>query len=236
MDDPSTFYTPLRMSRPFSPGAAAGGPSLISAGAADVQANWSSGTTVVLTYNGLTVGRSLLIGWAIGDGVTFSSIAMAGGNTVTLRGSEVYQPTTINARLQFATVNSIVTGGNLDITLTMGGTPTWTNLWAAEYQNCDTSNCFDAAAGQAINDGANPNVDLTTVQDNAHIVSIMTNSVNSATVGSGYTLTNFVNGGGWYNRGEQDTDFDAGLAGTKNVNYVCTSSDYAIQAISLRHA
>jgi len=29
MDDPSTYYTPLRMSRPFAPGVAAGGGSAI---------------------------------------------------------------------------------------------------------------------------------------------------------------------------------------------------------------
>jgi len=76
VDDPSTYYTPLRMTRPFAPGAVVGGGGggiAFRAGSA-VETSFADSTNVVITAPaGLQDGDLIIIGVALDQGTTLTT-------------------------------------------------------------------------------------------------------------------------------------------------------------------
>lgn len=209
----------------------------ISKGVAGEATGTGGDSITTLVLNGTTAGRSLvaMVRWA-GVGITISGITVSGaGNpSMTLQASTKAGPGVSNSNQQMATLNSLVTGGNLTIDCTFtGGDPGGTGgMYVSEYAGLDTTGIFDAGAfGGGSTD--NPSITITTVANNCHIISQQTNNSGEATAGANYTAIALA-GLNFFEEGEEDTDFDVGAAGVKTVDYVRTTTDWLVSAMSLK--
>lgn len=212
---------------------------MITKGVAGEATGTGGDSIVTFVLNGTTAGRSLaaMIRWA-GVGITIASITVSGaGNAnMTPQASTKAGPAVSNSNQQMATLDLIVTGGNLTIDCTFtGGDPGGTaGLYVSEYAGLDTTGIFDAGAfGDGTTD--NPSITITTVANNCHIISQQTNNSGEATAGANYTAIALA-GLNFFEEGEEDTDFDAGAAGVKTVNYVRATTGWLVSAMSLKPA
>lgn len=208
----------------------------ITAGVGPAQGLADGDTSWTCTLTGTTAGRTLVIGCFWGSSsVTWSTCAITSESNATIHAATLATNAGISSRSQLATLSNITTGGDKTITVTMSGSIGASSglVVAWEFAGCDTTTAFDAGNAAAAN--GTPSLSLTTVANNCHILAIVQFNVDTLTAGTGYTLTNLTDSD-FFNSAEQDTDFDAGTAGAKTVNFASGSDNYTLSALSLKPA
>jgi hypothetical protein len=208
----------------------------ISAGVGPAEALADGNTTMEVVLAGTTAGRTIVVGCIWGSNtITWDSVDI-GGQAGTIHAGSLATNASLLGRNQFATLSSLSSGGDKTITATFSGTlgSSSSLIVAWEFDGCLTSGAFDAA--NAATAFGTPSLSLTTVAANCHIIALVQHGGGGApTAGTGYTLDDLTDAD-WFNASEQDTDFDAGVAGAKTVNFTGVSEQYALSAISLKPA
>lgn len=204
----------------------------ISAGVGPVEGFGDGDTTIAVTLNGTTSGRTIVIGalW-FPTSVSLSSVDV-GGQAATVHAGSLASSASLDARSQWASLAALSSGGNKTVTATFSGN-IGTNegiIWVKEYAGSDGFDAVNAATGS----GTSASLSLTTIADNCHIVAIVQDNFDGTfTAGTGYTIT-VMTAAAYFNRAEDDTDFDAGTAGAKTVNFTIPNGFWSLSALSIK--
>jgi len=196
---------------------------------------WTSGTTISVTYAGLTAGRGIVIGvvWYHAT-ATISSITLTSeANATLLAGTLVRNAALNDTALQIAHLREITVGGTKTITATLSATPSAGAIFAQEYSGQDTVDFSDAATNTGTGNSANPSITVTTNTDNDLIYSINVTNAEAQTAGAGFTLVS-TNTAFWWEATEDDVD--VGVAGAKTVPWTHAAGDWAISAAGFKPA
>jgi hypothetical protein len=150
MDDPNTFYTPIRMRRPFSPGAGGGGggdATITDVGSMEGQ---QGDFTEILTITGVTAG-DLLVCWAYStDASAQADTAIAitdnsGGGSWTKIAEVISATAHVAAAWARATIwTKIANGSETQVTNTTSG-DSFTGLYVHKFQSSGTFAVDDTA-------------------------------------------------------------------------------------------
>jgi hypothetical protein len=170
-----------------------------------------------------------------GTTTTLNSVDV-GGQAATVQSTTLASSATIG-RQEFATLDSLSSGGNKVITATMSANVAIGSglIVAWSFTGTNTSGVFDKG-NSASSTGVNASLSLVTVADHCHILAILAlGTSNVPTAGSGYTLVDLTDED-WWNTSEKLTSFDATPAGSKTVNFTNTNAAYALSVISLAPA
>lgn len=204
----------------------------IAAGVGPVEGFGDGDTTIAVSLTGTTSGRTIVIGalW-FPSSVSLSSVDV-GGQAATVHAASLASSGSLDARSQFASLAALSSGGDKTITATFSGN-IGTNegiIWVKEYSGSDGFDAANAATGA----GTSASLSLTTVANNCHIVAVVQDNFDGTfSAGSGYTIT-VVTAAAYFNRAEDDTDFDAGTAGAKTVNFTIPNGNWSLSAISIK--
>jgi hypothetical protein len=208
---------------------------LISSGVGPSQAQ-SVTTQAVATLLSTTAGRSLVLfaDW-VGAGITITGVDVS-GQAMDVHGSPAEGDGGMSGfYLQCASLKSLSSGGTKTITITWSSSVGLDgHIWVKEYAGGNTTTFFDAVNSAKNAASANPTVSLPTVADNCHVIGYLANEEGGAlTAGTGYTLF-AADDIAFFMDGEEDTDFDAGTAGSKTVNFTRASGSWLLLAASFK--
>lgn len=140
MDDPSTYYTPLRMSRPFSPGAAAGGAGPATFVQGDVTGAAATDTTVTITTGSSVGAGNLIVVYVAHEGTTTSISVSDGGVGLTGLTKETIGFDDLESQF-FYLLSS--TAGVKTYTATFGATKTTRRIGFMEFSSAGGTWSFD---------------------------------------------------------------------------------------------
>lgn len=185
----------------------------------------NSGTVLswTLTLNGVTAGRSLVVGLAWNDvSISLTSVSCTSESNLTLH--PVHGVATW--RRQFASLANVTTSGNKTLTFTFNASHSngACNAFVFEVAGADTSSFFDKQATDT-NTTANPSVSITPTNDNALIAAVLTHAAAGATPGSGYTAISLTAADK-----EGEYKLDAGSAGAKTVDFSLSAGTWGLVA------
>jgi hypothetical protein len=177
----------------------------------------TSGTTIAVTLNGCTSGRSLvaLIIWTHAT-ATISSVTCTSESNMTLIGSLQHQ--LINGAeysLQIAYLSNITASGNKTVTATFTASSAASTMAITEFIGGDTSAFYDTGSDA----GADSNtVSVTTSVANCLVIGMVASDAGSdPTPGTGYTAITALGNAYWWEEGQYD--LDAGAAGAKTFDF-----------------
>jgi hypothetical protein len=174
------------------------------------------GNDLVLTLNGTTAGRLIVIAvvWYVDAAQTLDSITISGESNASIIAGSKYSVAGLVTAGQLAYLANNTAGGNKTITIHLSAATYMTGA-AMEYSGQNTSSQPDNSA--TASGSGNPTTSYTTNTDNALICAITTSNQQEPTAGANYLLwgtftnVNFLD--------EVEDDVDAGAAGSKTVNF-----------------
>lgn len=192
-------------------------------------------TSLALTLNGVTAGRSLVVGmmWISGS-ATVTSVNCTSEADLDLHTQQVAASNfgAGLANLQFASLDEVTAGGNKTITMNFSAGVQYKYLFAFEVDGADIASFFQTDNGST-GTGTNPTGAITTTKDGSLVVAMLSSATTDSTAGSGYTGYDTPN----MYRDYAEYDLDAGTAGAKTPDFVnATSQDWVILAASFNPA
>lgn len=197
----------------------------LGAGPADATDNNDSNTAAVV-LNSVTAGRSLVVAvrWLNATAI-LSSVSCSGESNLTLHPRAFESGS--SRSVQFATLHNVSTGGNKTLTATFSVNSFHKGITAIEAVNAGSTEANANASGNS----TNPTLDITTLSANAALFGfVSTNAAAEPDPGAGFTrivagqTTGFVEG---------EYKLDAGIAGSKTVNFSALTGSWALAAIAL---
>lgn len=168
-----------------------------------------------LTLNGVTAGRSLVVGLVWNDtSISLTSVSCTSESNLTLH--TVHTGTT---RRQFASLANVTTGGNKTLTFTFNSSHSngACDGFVFEVVGADTGSFFDKQA-TATGSGTSQSVSISPTNDNALLVGLVV-APTTISPGSGYTAISIPS-----STKEGEYDLDAGSAGAKTVDFSSSGS------------
>ena len=190
-------------------------------------------TTIAVTLVATTSGASVAVCVIWAPNTTNLSTVDVGGQSATIRSTSLASSAAIG-RVEFATLDTLSSGGDKVITATLSANVATGSgiIIAWSFTGTNTSGVFDVANNAAA--AGTPSLTMTTVADNCHIIGVLSiDTSTTPTAGTNYTGVDITDSD-WWNYSEKDTDFDAGTAGAKTVNFTGVSSNYTLSALALK--
>ena len=175
-----------------------------------------------LTLNGVTAGRSLVVGLVWNDtSISLTSVSCTSESNLTLH--TVHTGTT---RRQFASLANVTTGGNKTLTFTFNSPHSngACDGFVFEVAGADTGSFFDKQA-TATGSSTAPSVSITPTNGNALLVGALYTAGTGATPGSGYTAISLP-----ATAREGEYKLDAGSVGAKTVDFSTSSATWEVLA------
>lgn len=230
MDEPSTYFTPLRMSRPYSPGQL--GPAVIGdiALLQSAEATESGGDAQVTGFT-VAAGNSLIfiVHWSHAT-VTWSNITISGEANASIIGSS-FATGISNTHLVLARLDNITTGGSKTITCNWSGAVAGAAaFWVAELSGTNTGSLLGQEGTNTGNSGTS-SVNLTTATDKEMGIAVVCANSGEPDPGAGFTRIALFNPNRW---SEGCYDLNLGSPGAKTISMTQASGTWAIKAATLK--
>lgn len=168
-----------------------------------------------LTLNGVTAGRSLVVGLVWNDtSISLTSVACTGESNLTL-----HTVHTGTSRRQFASLANVTASGNKTLTFTFNSAHSNAACdgFVFEVVGADTGSFFDKQA-TATGSGTSQSVSITPTNDNALLAALVV-APTTISPGSGYTAISIPS-----TTKEAEYKLDAGSIGAKTVDFSSSGS------------
>ena len=186
-----------------------------------------------VTLNGVTAGRSLIVGiqW-LSASATVSSVTCSGESNLSLLTPQAASSNwgSGTANILFALLDKVTASGNKTVTVNFSGSVQYRQLFVMEIDGADTAGLLDTESNGTGN-STNPTRTITTGDDNAMVVAFIASQSADPTTGAGYTGFSM---GNIYPGSHVQYDLDVGAAGSVSVPFVSgTSQNWVMASVSI---